>query len=341
MVNPGRTDAKSDFGPPMRNSKQKLTLADVEALEQQSFNLDSVTGVVFGTGTVKAGENKINVNVFGSNEKFVKIFTIKVQVGEFFSREEDQTGRRVVVLGYSSARNLFGDKNPLGQLVKINDSEHRVIGVFEKSGESLGFDMDDLVFIPTRAALRIFNEDKLFGIRARAKSKSSIDDAVAETKSILKARQNGEENFTVVTQVSVLQTLNTILGMLTYVLAGIAMISMLVGGIGIMNIMLVSVTERTREIGIRRAVGARPGDILKQFLAEAVTLSLIGGLIGLVGSLAITYIVYFAIPKFDMRAPTWILIPAFALSCLIGILFGVWPARKASQIETIDALRFE
>jgi putative ABC transport system permease protein len=129
--------------------------------------------------------------------------------------------------------------------------------------------------------------------------------------------------------------------MLTYVLAGIAFISLLVGGIGIMNIMLVSVTERTREIGIRRAVGARQSDVLRQFLVEAVALSMIGGLIGLFISIVITWGVYLAFPKFDMRAPLWILIPAFLISTGIGVAFGVWPARKASRIETIDALRYE
>ena len=135
--------------------------------------------------------------------------------------------------------------------------------------------------------------------------------------------------------------MNTILCMLTYVLGGIAMISMVVGGIGIMNIMLVSVTERTKEIGIRRAVGARQVDILKQFIVEAVCLSVFGGMIGLLGSVSLTYLIYFIAPKFDTRAPLWIVIPAFVVSAATGVLFGVWPARKAARIETIEALRFE
>jgi len=341
LVQPGRTDSKSGLGPPIRSAKQKLTLADVEALDQQATNLDAVTGIMFGTGTVKSQDNSISVNIFGSNDRFIRIFNMQVGQGSFFSREEEDTGRRVAVLGYNSAKQLFGDTNPLGRLVKINESEHRIEGVMKKSGESLGFDMDNLVFIPTRPALRIFNEDKLFGIRARAKSKASVQDAVEEIRAILKQRQNGEENFTIETQVSILETMNTILGMLTYVLGGIATISMIVGGIGIMNIMLVSVTERTREIGIRRAVGARRVDVLRQFLAEAVALSVTGGLIGLSGATLLTYIVYWALPKFDMRAPVWILLPAFLVSAVIGIVFGVWPAYQASKIETIDALRYE
>ena len=341
MVQPGRTDKKSGMGAPMASVKRKMTFADVEAVEKRAFNIEAVTGIVLGTGTVEFGEAKSNTSILGTNDRFTQIFNVRMSLGSYFSLEDDQTGRRVAVLGNTIAKKLFGDANPIGQLVKVNDSEHRVMGVFEKTGDKLGFNMDEYAFVTTRSAMRIFNEDKLFGIRAKARSKVGIDDAVEEIKGILKERRNGEEDFTIVTQASMLSTMNTILGMLTYVLGGIAMISMLVGGIGIMNIMLVSVTERTREIGVRRAVGARQSDILKQFLAEALALSLLGGLIGLMGSVGFTYIVSWLAPSFDMRAPVWIMVPAFGLSTVTGIVFGVWPARKASRIETIDALRFE
>jgi putative ABC transport system permease protein len=216
-----------------------------------------------------------------------------------------------------------------------------VIAVVGKAGQNLGFNMDDMVFIPTKSTMRIFNENDLLGIRAKAKARVSMDDAVEEIRILLKQRHNGEEDFTIITQVSMLETMNTILGMLTYVLGGIAMISMVVGGIGIMNIMLVNVTERTREIGVRRAVGARRSDILKQFMVEAIVLSSVGGLIGLIGSVGLTYLLYWFLPKFDMRAPNWILLPAFSISSITGILFGVWPARKAARLETIEALRYE
>ena len=340
VIQPGRTDKRQGFGPPMGGAKEKLTLQDVEALERQAVSLDAVTGIIFGAGQIKTPQSTANVSVMGASDRFVRIFNLRIGRGEFFSQEEDY-GRRVVVLGYNIAHTLFSDADPLGQLVKINDSEHRVIGVTAKSGQSLGLNFDDIAFVPTRAAMRIFNDDKLMGIRARAKSRTGVDDAVAEVREILKVRHDGEEDFTVVTQYAMLQTMNTILGMLTYVLGGIAMISMLVGGIGIMNIMLVSVTERTREIGIRRAVGARRKDILRQFIAEALALSLIGGLLGLACSVSLTFLVTWIVGKFDMRAPLWILFPAFAMSTGTGLLFGVWPARKASQIETIDALRYE
>lgn len=341
MVQPGKTDTKSGFGPPISNSKKRITLGDVEALQKQAMSLQAVTGIVFGTASVKYQDRSTNVNLLGSNEQFADIFNVPMSHGSFISREEDETGRRVVVLGHTVARRLFDDDLAIGEMVKVNEVEHRVIGVMAATGENLGFNMDEMIFVPTRAGMRIFNEDKLFGIRAKAKSKVGLEDTVEEVREIFMSRNNGVDDVTIVTQGSMLETMNTILNMLTYVLAGIAFISLLVGGIGIMNIMLVSVTERTREIGIRRAVGARRADILKQFLVESIALSVTGGAVGLLLSISITYAVAWAFPKFDMRAPIWILVPAFLISSGIGVLFGVWPARKAANIETIEALRYE
>ena len=341
IIQPGKTDTRSGLGPPMGSTKRRLTLPDVEALEKQAFNIDAVTGLLFGNGSVKVGARANNIQIMGANEKFPRIINLKFEAGEFFSREEEAFGRRVVVLGHNVARKLFPGESALGKFVKVAESEHRVVGITAKMGDKLGFNMDEIVYIPTRSAMRVFNEDKLFGIRARAKSKTSIGDAVTEIRAILKSRHNNQEDFSVVTQDAMLDTMNTILGMLTYALAGIAAISMLVGGIGIMNIMLVSVTERTREIGIRRAVGARQIDVLKQFLAEALVLSLTGGVVGLGGSVALTYVAFLIKPSFDMRAPFWIFLPAFGISLGAGVVFGVWPARKASRMNTIEALRFE
>ena len=341
IVQPGKTDKKTTFGPPIGAAQRKMTLADVNALEKKSFNLEAVTGLVFGTTQVRYEDNIVNVSVFGSNDALIRILNLQVGTGGFFSREEDDYGRRVVVLGQEVARDLFGDASPLGRQVKLNQREFRVIGVMKATGSKLGLNFDQFVFIPTTAALRTFNDDKLFGIRAKARSRAGVADAVEEIRGILTERREGEEDFTIATQAEMMQTMDTILSMLTYVLAGIALISMLVGGIGIMNIMLVSVSERTAEIGIRRAVGARRSDILKQFLVEAGTLSLLGGAAGVALSLGVTYGARIFFPDFDMRPPFWILPPAFMLSFLVGVVFGVWPALRASRIETLDALRHE
>lgn len=341
IIQPGRTDKKSAFHAPMGSVTRKMTMEDVTALEKRSFSLEAVSGVVLGTAQARYEDILTNISVFGVNEQFLKILNMEIRSGNFISREEDESGRRVVLLGHNVRKSLFGEDNPIGRGVKLNESEFRVIGLIAAMGNKLGFNLDDVAFVPTTAALRLFNEDKLFGIRAKASSKSSIDDAVDEITEILKERRSGEEDFTIITQVAMMDSMSTILNMLSYVLGGIAAISMLVGGIGIMNIMLVTVSERTQEIGIRRAVGARRLDILKQFLVEAVVLSVLGGMVGILIALAVTYGVFYFYPEFDMRPPFWILGPAFLLSVVTGIIFGVWPARKASRIETLDALRYE
>ncbi len=341
IIQPGKTDKKTSMGPPVSSSKGKLTLQDVDALLKTSTTVSAVSGVMFGAGSIKNEFASLNINILGSNEQFIKIFNMSIREGNYITKEEDEAGRRVVVLGHNVKNSLFGTDIALGKLVKINDSEHRVIGIIKESGDKLGFNVDDMVFIPTKSALRLFNTENLFGIRAAGRSRSGMDETVSEITEILKERHDGEEDFTIITQLTMLESMNTILNMLTYALGAIAFISMLVGGIGIMNIMLVSVTERTREIGIRRAVGARQSDILKQFLVEAVTISIASGLLGIFIASFISYSLFLLFPKFDMRPPLWIIPPAFMLSFLTGVIFGVWPARKASRIQTIDALRYE
>lgn len=341
VIQPGKSDRKTHFGPPVGAAQRKMTTADVMAIEKRAVNLEAVSGLVLGTVSVRHEDSLSNITIFGTNEQFPSILTVNVGAGSYFSREEDEYGRRVVILGQNVVRDLFGEASPLGQTVKLNESEFRIIGVLAPMGDKLGLNFDELGFIPTQAALKLFNDDKLFGIRAKASSRVGIDDAVAEITQILKERRDGEEDFTVITQVSMMESMNTILTMLTYVLVAIAAISMVVGGIGIMNIMWVTVVERTQEIGIRRAVGARRRDILQQILTEAVALSVLGGASGVLGAAAITYILYFFFPSFDMRAPVWIMAPAFLVAVVTGVVFGVGPAWRASRLETLDALRYE
>lgn len=341
VVQPGKSDKKTHMGPPVGAAQRKMTTADVMAIEKRALNVEAVSGLVLGTVTVRFEDAISNITVFGTNEQFPSILSVPLGRGSYFTREEDEYGRRVVVLGKNVVGELFGDADPIGQTVKLNESEYRVIGVLQPMGNKLGLDFDELGFIPTEAALKLFNDDKLFGIRAKASSRVGVDDAVAEISEILKERRDGEEDFTVLTQVSMMQSMNTILNMLTYVLAAIAAISMLVGGIGIMNIMWVTVVERTQEIGIRRAVGARRVDILQQLLAEAIALSVLGGAVGVGGAVVITVGLFFAFPSFDMRAPIWIIAPAFLVAFVVGVVFGVVPAWRASRIEILDALRYE
>lgn len=341
VIQPGKTDKKSVIGPPIGSAERKMTLRDVAALERKSFNLDAVSGLVLGTAEVRFDEGITNITVLGASEQFPKIIAIQFALGNFFSREESESGRRVIAIGSNIAKHLFGDDNPLGRSVKVNQTQFRVIAVLKPMGNKLGFDIDEVAFVPTSAALRLFNDDKLFGIRAKSSSRVALDDAVEEMKTILMERRNGEEDFTIITQRAMADTLDSILGMLSYVLGGIASISMLVGGVGIMNIMLVSVSERISEIGIRRAIGARRKDILLQFLSEALVLTLLSGAIGIFLAIFLTHGAHIFYPSLDMRPPFWAVGGAFMLSFIVGIVFGVWPAKKAAYIETLEALRHE
>lgn len=341
VVQPGKSDKKTHMGPPVGAAQRKMTVLDVSAIEREARNIEAVSGLVLGTVSARYDESLSNITIFGTNEQFPEILSIAIGQGGYFTREENDYRRRVIVIGRNIARELFGDENPLGKRIKLNESEFRIVGVLAPMGDKLGLSFDELAFIPTTAALKLFNEDKLFGIRAKASSRVSMDDAVEEIREILRTRRDGEEDFTILTQLSMMESLNTILSMLTYVLVAIAAISLVVGGIGIMNITWVSVVERTQEIGIRRAVGATRRDILQQFLAEALGLSVLGGVLGVGGALCLTHILHAFFPLFDMRSPWWILLPAFAMSLLVGIVFGVGPAWRASKIETLDALRYE
>lgn len=341
IIQPGKTDKKSMMGPPIGSAQRRMTLSDVSALERRALNLEAVSGLVLSTAQVRNDESIANITVFGVGEQFPKILNLNPAEGTFFQKEEADTGRRVIVVGAKVALKLFGLDSPLGKSVKLNQTPFKIVCVLAPMGNKLGLDLDEVAFIPVVSAMRLFNEDKLFGIRAKAASKISTSDAVDEITEILKERRQGEEDFTVMTQQAMTDTLDGILGMLSYVLGGIASISMLVGGVGIMNIMLVSVTERIPEIGIRRAVGARKKDILLQFLTEALLLSAISGGIGLTIAIAITHGAHWYYPDFDMRPPIWIIVGAILVSVTIGVFFGVWPAKKAANIEALDALRRE
>jgi putative ABC transport system permease protein len=339
-VVPGRTETRG-FGPPAQGTARPLTMDDVRALERQGTLLRGVSPIVTAGGTVRFKNRQRDTVVLGVGPAFGDLRNMHVDQGEFV-REEDLTSRRrVCVLGRRVVQELFGDESALGQPVRIAGGRFRVVGIMEQKGRSLGFDLDDLVFVPATAALDQFNLPNLTQLLTAARSKDDADDAVREVEEILARRRNGERSFTIQSQDDLLKTFGALTAAMTLMLLAIASISLVVGGIGIMNIMLVSVRERTREIGVRRAVGATRSDILWQFLLEAVVISSIGGAVGLGIGAAITATVQRYAPEVPIALSPWIAIVAVGSSFVVGVLSGVVPARRAAALDPVDALRYE
>jgi len=341
IITPGKTQTSGGFHPPIAGTVRKLTYEDAVALRRRASLLTDAVPVVLGTGKVRYQGVSRDTSVIGVTPEFQRVRNLYVEIGQFVSEEDVEGRRRVVVLGRTVKRELFGEENPLGQFVTLADSRYRVIGIMERKGVSLGFDIDDLVFIPVKSAQDLFDTDRLFEILASVRSPDEIDRAIQQVKDILIRRHGNREDFTLTSQGAILSAFTTILKILTAVLGGIAGISLLVGGIGIMNIMLVSVRERTREIGIRKAVGARRRDILGQFLLESVMLSCLGGGLGIivgVGGAKGLSIFFTYLPT---RVSLWAVLMAFGFSAAVGVFFGVYPARRAALLDPIQALRYE
>jgi putative ABC transport system permease protein len=341
IITPGKTQTSGGFHPPVAGTVRKLTYEDAVALRRRASLLTDAVPVVLGTGKIRYQGVSRDTSVIGVTPEFQRVRNLYVEIGQFVSEEDVEGRRRVVVLGRTVKRELFGEENPLGQFVTLADSRYRVIGIMERKGVSLGFDIDDLVFIPVKSAQDLFDTDRLFEILASVRSPDEIDRAIQQVKDILMRRHGNREDFTLTSQGAILSAFTTILKILTAVLGGIAGISLLVGGIGIMNIMLVSVRERTREIGIRKAVGARRRDILGQFLLESVMLSCLGGGLGIivgVGGAKGLSIFFTYLPT---RVSLWAVLMAFGFSAAVGVFFGVYPARRAALLDPIQALRYE
>jgi len=340
LVVPGKTSKEG--GMHMGTSAvRKLVYDDALLIERRSPSIRDAVPVILGTSWIKHEGKSRDTYIVGVTEPYFDIRNLPMALGRPFNSSEVEAARRVCVLGRTVRQEVLGDLNPLGARVSIGDTKYRVVGVMAPKGVTLGNDMDDVVFIPVTAAKDLFDTDSLLNITVKVREPELVERAKKEIKEILIRKHAGRDDFTILSQDQMLSVMSKILGIMTAVLSGIAAISLLVGGIGIMNIMLVSVRERTREIGIRKALGARNSDILVQFLIEAVTLSVVGGLMGIAfgGGLSI------AIPYFISFLPThlqlWSVVLAFFFSIAVGIFFGVYPARKASKYDPIIALRYE
>ena len=326
-----------DFG--SAPSISRLQLDDVEYLGRIVGNPDAVAMTVSSGEWVSVGSERVFTTVAGTNENVPNVFDRPIARGEYLTGTDVDTRRRVAILGSSVSDALFPDVEPLGRQVTIAGVRFRVIGVFEEVGSSFGASRDDEVHIPVTTAQQVFGVDRIDALAVKAPTVDDVEPLRAALVAALKDKYPDDE-FSAITQSQILGTLGTILGLLTLVLAAIAAISLLVGGVGVSNIMLVSVRERTREIGLRKALGARRRDITLQFLIEAVLLTTVGGTIGMLlgvgGSLLID-----SVSPLPAVIAWWSLALAFTVSVAVGVFFGVFPARRAGRLDPVVALRTE
>ena len=344
-----------DEGGPRTQIEEEMTVGDAEALRDPTRAPDVavVSPQTFATTIVATGKRDTVTQVLGVTPEFVEVQNWALEAGGFIDQEDLNSRARVAVLGQTTVENLFPDNPyPLDQTIKINNVPFRVVGVLEEKGGSEFGDTDDRVVVPlTTSQTRLFPSRSASGeylidlIVVQAISEDRMDAAADQISAILREQHeidfSDDDDFSVVSQSDLIDVFGQITGVLTTFLGAIAGISLLVGGIGIMNIMLVSVTERTREIGLRKAVGARRRDILWQFLIEAMTLSLIGGTIGIGLGMAGSQVITSLIEDFRAIVTPQAVLLATTFSAAVGLFFGIYPARRASLLNPIDALRYE
>ncbi|MBI5072164.1 ABC transporter permease [Candidatus Falkowbacteria bacterium] len=347
--------ASEEAGPPpsaLGIVNTTLKNADLDAIMKNN-NVPNAIAVTYydrGVGTFQWREKKYDGTFVGTTVSYTKVHDIKIAKGRFFNGDEEKDLARVVVLGADVAKELFGDDDPVGKNIKIKKEEFKVIGVVEKRGTQLFENQDALSFIPISTAQKIMLGVNYVSLaRVQIDAEENTDQAVADIRALLRDRhklgKNEPDDFSIRPQTQAIEIFSAITDSLTYFLAAIAAISLLVGGIGIMNIMLIAVVERTREVGLRKALGAKNKNILSQFLAEAIVVTLSGGIAGVIFGILISLLVAIVARQLGYEWDLIISYKAILLSCsisiLIGLIFGIYPARRAAKLNPIEALRYE
>ena len=329
------------------SAMQTLKLENYEKLSEECTYLSGISPNVSSSGQLVAGANNYPSSVSGVSMDYLTIRQLTVEQGEMFTENDIRTAAKVCVIGKTIVDNLFPDgSDPIGKVIRCNQIPFRVIGVLKSKGyNSMGMDQDDVVLAPYSTVMkRLLAQTYLSGIFSSALTEDMTDEAVDEITTILrrehKLKETDDDDFTIRTQQELSSMLNTTTDLMTTLLACIAGISLVVGGIGIMNIMYVSVTERTREIGLRMSVGARGVDILSQFLIEAILISITGGLIGVIIGCGASFMIK-TIAHWPVFIQPWSVLLSFLVCTVTGVFFGWYPAKKAADLDPIDALRYE
>ena len=343
MVFPGTSHRRGFHGP--RGSITTLTPEDSQAIVRECPSVALSTPVVRSGGQAVFGNRNWSSSVMGVNEAYLEISSRKIALGKFMNAAEARAGEKICILGKTVVTNLFGNLNPIGQTIRFKKLPLVVVGVLEERGEtSMGSDQDDVIIVPFPAIQRrVLGIDYAHMLNVSARTPELVESAKDEISRLLTHRHRcveGEEDFRIRTQEDIAEMAGSTLAIIAMLLGSIASVSLLVGGIGIMNIMLVSVTERTREIGIRMAIGAKTRDILIQFLIESVTLSCIGGAAGILGGIGLSKIISYFV-DFPPLVSWPAIIISFVFSGSVGVFFGLYPAWKASKLDPIEAFRYE
>lgn len=326
---------------------QTLKVKDFEDIRQECAHISLASPSVNSSGQAVYGANNTPTSVYGVNEEFLDIRGYKVQDGDIFSEQDIKTAAKVCLVGKTVIDQLFTNgENPVGKVIRFGSIPFRIVGVLESKGyNSMGMDQDNLIITPyTTVMKRILAVTYLQEIVCSALSEEYTDEAISEITDVLrrnhKLKEADDDDFNIRSQQELSSMMTSTSDMMSTLLAAVAGISLLVGGIGIMNIMYVSVTERTKEIGLRMSIGAKGRDILAQFLIEATLISITGGLLGVILGVAASYIVK-AVLSYPILIQPWSIVVSFLVCTIIGIFFGWYPARKASNLDPIEAIRYE
>lgn len=336
-IHPGRTQTGGIGG--LLASARPLTLADADALRLLG-HIEAVVPIIQGSGAIRFGLRSRSSDILGAGHQLAEAWRFRLALGQFLPEPRDGRSSPHAVLGHKLRVELFGAANPLGELVRIGGTRFRVVGVMAEKGQMLGFDLDDVAYVPVDWAESLFNREGLMEINVMY-SPATGASALSERIRRLLIERHGAEDFSLTTQDEMLASLDRILAILSTAVAGLGGISLLVGAVGILTIMTTTVGERTAEIGLLRALGARPRQVLGLFLAEATMLSLAGGVLGLLLLAALLGALHLAVPGLPLRPQPLFLLLALLLSALVGMLAGLAPARRAARLHPVDALRSE